>query len=202
MRQKNKGDQTRSFIVDRAMILFARNGFKNTSLSDILAATGLTKGGFYFHFKSKEELCEAVIDMLDEYWRDVLLPGMEAGRNAIEKIEILLSSPGDCLNTPDCIRPTILLLILATEMIEVHDALSQRLQAIFKEWCRKLEEIIDQGKAAGLFKNELCTRSIAGVILSNIMGANLLALLNKAPDIYTNQLNSLKQILFSGISKP
>lgn len=40
--------------------LFAERGFVNTSLNDVLDRVGLTKGAFYFHFVTKEELARAV----------------------------------------------------------------------------------------------------------------------------------------------
>ncbi len=196
----NKGHTTKQHIINKAALLFTRQGFNQTSLSQILEATGLAKGGFYFHFRSKEELGMAVIASLEDYWQNELLPRMVQGNDAREKIEIMLSSPGDCYSTPDCIRPTILLLNLATESMEVHDGFSCRLKEIIKEWWTTLEGIIEEGKRDSVFKTDVDTRSVAAIILSNIMGANLLAMLNNDPCLYEQQLASLKLALFSGIS--
>ncbi len=199
MIKSGKGYTTRQLIINKAAILFTRNGYNHTSLSQILQATGLAKGGFYFHFKSKEELGFAVIQLLEEYWRKELLPKMCKGKTAREKLEIMLSSPGDCYSNPDCIRPTILLLNLATEMMEANDCFSNRLRHIFKEWWGTLEAVIEEGKESGIFRQDIDTQAVSGIILSNIMGANLLALLNEDPCIYQQQLSSLKQALFRGI---
>jgi TetR/AcrR family transcriptional repressor of nem operon len=51
-----KGQQTRREIVEKAAPLFNKKGFEGTSLSDLMHATGLQKGGIYHHFSSKEEL--------------------------------------------------------------------------------------------------------------------------------------------------
>ncbi len=59
-----KGEKTRRIIIDKATVLFTMYGFNHTSLSQILATTGIAKGGFYFHFKSKESLALAVIESL------------------------------------------------------------------------------------------------------------------------------------------
>jgi len=48
--------QVRARIVKRARELFARRGFTKVSIDEIMAAAGLTRGGFYNHFKTKEEL--------------------------------------------------------------------------------------------------------------------------------------------------
>lgn len=49
-------DKIRTKIVDAARKLFNRNGFESVSISQIMAAAGLTHGGFYSYFDSKEDL--------------------------------------------------------------------------------------------------------------------------------------------------
>ncbi len=48
--------RTRSRIVDSARGLFNRHGFELVSIDRIMAEAGLTRGGFYHHFRSKDEL--------------------------------------------------------------------------------------------------------------------------------------------------
>lgn len=66
--------QVRRRIVEAARILFNRNGFAETSIDQVMAAVGLTRGGFYNHFRTKDELyAEAVASFLDgrgKTWRD------------------------------------------------------------------------------------------------------------------------------------
>lgn len=49
-------------ILDAALHTFARNGFAETRIDDIAHQAGLSKGGVYTHFKSKEEIFEALLD--------------------------------------------------------------------------------------------------------------------------------------------
>src|SRR5438045_891072 len=57
-----RGRDTRHEILSVAKQLFSEFGYHHTGLSDIQAATGLTKGAFYHHFRSKEELALAVLE--------------------------------------------------------------------------------------------------------------------------------------------
>ena len=57
----NRGTRSRRAILDAAMPIFERDGYAAASLNQIIAASGLTKGGFYFHFASKQELALAVL---------------------------------------------------------------------------------------------------------------------------------------------
>jgi TetR/AcrR family transcriptional repressor of nem operon len=53
--------RTRAKIVASARVMFNRHGFEQVSIDDIMQHVGLTRGGFYNHFKSKDELyAEAV----------------------------------------------------------------------------------------------------------------------------------------------
>lgn len=66
--------KTRARIVESARVMFNRHGFVKVSIDDIMAEAGLTRGGFYNHFSSKEELySEAISSFLlgvGKEWRD------------------------------------------------------------------------------------------------------------------------------------
>ena len=54
-------ERVRERIVDSARRLFNRHGFEQTSIDQIMSEAGLTRGGFYHHFKSKDELYAAAV---------------------------------------------------------------------------------------------------------------------------------------------
>jgi len=60
--QVTKGEKTRDFILHHAAILFNTRGYANTSISDLMSATGLKKGGIYNHFTTKNELALQAFD--------------------------------------------------------------------------------------------------------------------------------------------
>ncbi|MBO6509778.1 MAG: TetR/AcrR family transcriptional regulator [Roseibium sp.] len=66
--------RTRKRIVECARILFNRHGFSEVSIDTVMAEAGLTRGGFYNHFRNKNELyAEAVASFLNgrgKEWRD------------------------------------------------------------------------------------------------------------------------------------
>ena len=53
--------KTRAKIVETARILFNRNGFHEVTIDTVMAEAGLTRGGFYNHFKNKEALFSAAV---------------------------------------------------------------------------------------------------------------------------------------------
>ena len=54
--------KTRARIVDSARVLFNRHGFESVSVDDGMKSAGLTRGGFYHHFSSKQSLYAAAVD--------------------------------------------------------------------------------------------------------------------------------------------
>jgi len=54
-------DKTRARIVDSARVLFNRRGFESVSIDEVMKNAGLTRGGFYHHFSSKESLYTAAV---------------------------------------------------------------------------------------------------------------------------------------------
>src|SRR2546428_10697408 len=56
-----KGGETRRRIVEAARAAFGDRGYGATSMNDLIAAAGVTKGGFYFHFASKRDVAVEVV---------------------------------------------------------------------------------------------------------------------------------------------
>ena len=62
----------RDAILEAARHVFAALGFQAATVRDIIRRTGLASGTFYNYFKSKEELCEAIVDDQARQFRPIL----------------------------------------------------------------------------------------------------------------------------------
>ncbi|WP_441251433.1 ScbR family autoregulator-binding transcription factor [Kitasatospora sp. McL0602] len=60
--------KTRREIIRAAAEVFDQRGYAAATMAEIIAAAGVTKGAVYFHFASKEELAQAVIDVQSEWF--------------------------------------------------------------------------------------------------------------------------------------
>jgi len=80
------GSQTRIRILDSAHALILRQGFAATTLDEILAESGVTKGAFFHHFASKDEMAEALFDRYIEGERRTY-------QKTVERAERLSSDP-------------------------------------------------------------------------------------------------------------
>lgn len=102
----SKGEYTRLRIIELAAPIFNRQGYFGTSMSDIMRATGLEKGGIYNHFANKEELALAAFDYNMERRRELMQATFHRVHHAAERLieladifkEIISDSmiPGGC----------------------------------------------------------------------------------------------------------
>lgn len=67
-----KGELSKKRFIETAGDLFWKNGYTKTGISEILKATGLPKGSFYFYFKKKSDIAEAVLQYYDRKIIDLL----------------------------------------------------------------------------------------------------------------------------------
>ena len=65
MRVVKDAEERRNEILDVAEVLFGTKGFEQTSTNDILEKVGIARGTLYYHFKSKEDILDAMIERMN-----------------------------------------------------------------------------------------------------------------------------------------
>ena len=92
MRVVKKHDERRNEILDAAEKLFAGKGYMKTTIMDILQEVGIAKGTFYYYFKSKEEVMDAVaMRYIDTGTEAVKKITEDKNLTALEKLTVLLT---------------------------------------------------------------------------------------------------------------
>lgn len=151
---------TREEIVDAADRLFYTQGFEHTSFAHIADAVGISRGNFYYHFKSKDEILSAVIGarlaktqaMLDEWEAN----GEQPGERIRSFIHILIRNQAD-IQLYGCPVGT-----LNAELIKLEHASQQEAVALFqlfRSWLRKQFAALGHGKASDGLALHLLARS-------------------------------------------
>lgn len=96
MRIVKEAGERKEEILDAAEKLFGTKGFDHTSTNDILEAVGIARGTLYYHFKSKEEILDGVIERISnrlmsdagKVIRDTELPVLERLTKAILALNV------------------------------------------------------------------------------------------------------------------
>jgi len=81
---------TRDQIAEAADELFYRQGYENTSFADIAGAVRISRGNFYYHFKTKDEILEAVIERRMATTRRMLAQWEAEGTGPADRIRCFI----------------------------------------------------------------------------------------------------------------
>ncbi|MCZ8521602.1 TetR/AcrR family transcriptional regulator [Paenibacillus mucilaginosus] len=175
-----KGDKTREHIIAKSAELFNRLGYAGASLNDIIAATGIKKGGIYRHFSSKDDIA------LEAYEYAVNQVGMRiseaAGKeeSAAGRLLAFFRIYEDVVNNPPFVGGCPLQ-NTAVESDDTHPALRQSAQQGMYRMLDMMKSIIHDGIRCGEFKADLDADALAtfafsllegGIMLSKLEGSN------------------------------
>lgn len=80
---------TRRHLLDVAARLFAEHGYESTSFRDLIAASGLSKGAFYFHFASKQDLGLAAFQHCQQRLLEAVRARIDPGAGGLERFRQL-----------------------------------------------------------------------------------------------------------------
>lgn len=86
MTKQARSEQTRRLLLEAAAVLLWRDGYSDTSLIDIAHAAGITKGGLYFHFSSKDQICDEVQEAAVAVLREHVDRGPTSSSRALQRL--------------------------------------------------------------------------------------------------------------------
>ena len=134
-------------IIHESLKLFSLNGFLSTSILDIISAAETSKGGFYNHFTSKEELFYQVLDESRKIWRERNLRGLDEINEPIDKIIKLLENYKDrYLLDSENFPGGCIFIMFAVELGDSRPHLSREVQKGFTGLRAMLKKTIRQWK--------------------------------------------------------
>lgn len=151
---------------------FIAQGYNATTLEDIAAPAGLSKGAIYFYFKSKANL---LLALLDEAERLTVEPAVKAVRetkgSARDQMVAFLHSQS--LAGQTYADRMLLIILMSVEMYRCGGEIEERLTAINDTMKKLLCQIVTAGKRDGAFATSVPTKELASVILAVNQGCFL-----------------------------
>jgi TetR/AcrR family transcriptional regulator, transcriptional repressor for nem operon len=186
----------RQRIILESLRLFSLQGFLSTSIQDILAAAGTSKGGFYNHFKSKEELFFAVLAAARKIWRDKHLIGLEQIAKPVDKVKKLLQNHSDFyLKDTECLPGGCIFVTLSVELDDQLPHLAQEVNKGFHSLKAMINRFLEQGQLAGELQQDADTNAVTEMIFSGILGATVIYGMEKSPANADRTINALLDYL-------
>jgi AcrR family transcriptional regulator len=179
-------------IVHESLKLFSLNGFLSTSVQDILSAANTSKGGFYNHFSSKEDLFFQVLDEARKIWRDRNLQGLDEINQPIDKLIRLLENYKDrYLLDAENFPGGCIFIMFAVELGDSRPHLSREVQKGFKGLKAMLKRILENGQQSTTEYNGLNSNTITEIIFNGMLGASVNYSVDKSYEALNESINSL-----------
>ena len=174
------GRQTREVILEAATGLMHLKGYQATTLDDVLRESGVGKGNFYYHFKSKEDLGYAILDQviasflgrtLDPCFSDLAASRLGQIRCFLDRV-LAAQRERNCVG--GCALGN-----LASELSDVHEGFRARLSGVFAAWHERLTRALAEAQAAGTVRPECRPETVAQFLVASLEGAILMTKLTK-----------------------
>ena len=190
-----KGEETRERILDAARDLIHQHGFKQTGLADILAASRVPKGSFYFYFRSKEELAKELLQRQRAGYREAMERDVfPSDGEAIPQIVAFFRGSAQRQAEDGC-KSGCLLGNLAAEIGDIHEDLRREVVASFLEMRQVLTGVLARGQGRGELKTDFAPEQAAEFLMSVMEGSVLLAKARREPAAFAAIESSLARYL-------
>ena len=164
-----KATNTKSRILQMTRTLYSTHGCDSTTLDDIITAAGITKGAFYHYFKSKESLCETVIEqVIDDYKQ--LAETIDPQAKPIDQLREMISKLAD-LNASGQWVNCRLILRLSADSHESHPQIQQKIRDFWDWQMGFYGELIDRCREAGQLSTQLDAITQKRLLMSVMAGA-------------------------------
>jgi TetR/AcrR family transcriptional repressor of nem operon len=193
------GRSTRAAVLDAAARLMHVNGYQNTSLDDVLRESGVGKGNFYHHFKSKEELGYAILDqVVTAFLTRTLEPCFsDPTVSRLAQIRCFLDRVLGAQRERNCVGGCPLG-NLASELSDVHEGFRGRLAAVFSAWRERLTVALREAQARGELSAACRPEATAQFLVASLEGAILITKLTKDIRVMEECVGELKRYLSLG----
>ncbi len=192
-----RAEATRARLIETAALAFAEHGFDAVSLNDLVEASGLSKGAFYFHFASKEDLALAAFRAKQEDLVARLL-AEDAPLSAPEHLATLLRRRARLLREDASLACVTR---LGSEL-NVRSGPGSAYASFQDLALGLIADLVREGQARREFRADLDPEGAARAIFASIVGIDVLALLSSGGKDLEDRSDELIELILPGLVGP
>jgi len=187
-----KAEATRLTILQKAFELIYVKGYQTTSIDDIIATTKVTKGAFYYHFKTKDEMGLAIInEILKPTLTSSFIEPLQNKQNPLDAIYNLMDNllmKNEFLKVEyGCPASNF-----TQEMTPWHADFNNTLNELTKQWIKVMSASIEKGKKDGFIRKEVNAKQVTMFVMSGYWGIRNFGKLENSKKAYLPYLKQLK----------
>ncbi|MCU7616588.1 TetR/AcrR family transcriptional regulator [Chryseobacterium sp. PBS4-4] len=187
-----KSEATRQNILQKAFELIYSHGYQTTSVDEIIATTQVTKGAFYYHFKTKDEMGLAILnELMIPKFKNTFTEPFQVDVNPLDTIYnmmyYLLMESEDLKVEYGCPASNF-----TQEMAPWNVDFTKALNQLSLQWENTMINAIEKGKINGEIKTDVSAKEVAVFVLSGYWGVRNLGKLENSKSVYLIYLKGLK----------
>ena len=186
-----KAEKTREFIIAKAAPLFNKKGYAGTSMSDIMKATGLAKGGLYGNFENKDEIAALAFEYSYNLLKEDIGVKIKAKKTGVDKLLAIFQYYKNYTVSPP-IDGGCPLMNTAVDADDAFPFLKKKAKQALQEMLGSLQYLIKLGIQEGAFRSDLNVKKEAELIFAQIEGGIMMAKVLDDVTVLNRLLDSLK----------
>jgi len=190
-----KGELTRARIIAQAAPIFNQQGFAGSSMQDVMAATGLEKGGLYRHFRSKEELAVESFRFALAKAEKLRTSNVETSDGAVEHLHSLVKH---FVEAPSGVPGGCPLMNTAIDSDDGNHVLRALARRGLSDWKTRISRVVERGIRTGEIVRGTEPRRIANIIIATLEGALMMSRLEGTKTVLQDARAAL-DLLIEGI---
>ena len=200
-RTKEEAALTRQMVLDAALKVFSRKGFSQATLEEVAREAGLTRGAIYWHFKNKNEIFGAVLEVLYERSRERVIKVLQSGQNPLLKIRQLIGEFLRIISNEDEFRIIEEFHMLEFQKTKEVKELCKQHQEKMTQMRAEIQALIIEGIASGDFDNRLDPTITTWALISYLAGMKTAWLSGITEISIRENAEKLVDIFINGIVK-
>lgn len=185
--------ETRHTVIAAAAEIFEERGYGNTSLSDVIERANVTKGAFYYHFATKEDLAAAIIEQANNAFGTALDAALAAPSPMLEKLIRVPFIAVDMMRNDQLIRVGYALRMAANQVTLAAGAVLEQRRATFVG-------AVKTAIAEGDLNSDIDPEELGHTIWASVTGTHVMAAASH--DNVVSRLAQVWRIILAGTVPP
>lgn len=191
-----KAEKTTQFILEKVSPYFNKHGYTGTSMSDIVKATGLTKGAIYGNFEDKEDLAIQAFNFTIRRAMSHLGDYISTDADGLTRLKNLTRFYKKYYFTEKLLGGCPMLNV-GIDSLNHNSALNKRVVEVMNKLIRRIAEMIDQAKADGTIKPTIDSMAYAHRIYAQIQGGIFVSNMLNNDNHLSELMNHIDQMIDS-----
>ncbi|MEO8457613.1 MAG: TetR/AcrR family transcriptional regulator [Chloroflexota bacterium] len=168
-RKRRSREETRQKLLESAMQVFARNGYERATVDEIVREAGFSKGAFYVHFETKEDLFWEMLEERIASQQDMFRQTLDSTLSVAENERRILEQAFNMNAHP--LGPAVILEFTAHGMR--NEKVRDQLARMYERWHSFVVETLERGQELGIVRKDVDVKLLASTMMALFEGSTI-----------------------------